>query len=178
MRRFVLVDDEPARRDILIEELRHALRWELAYCGTDEAQNCVEDSVLLALTSEETHLRSLVPPEAEIVVLKVRSVPASLNPYLPFRSRFLTVIASAWPQFLDVARTVLSAAGWEDDSLEFRNASDPDWLNGVGSGTAVVCDALTSNSVPANALKIVFPLVAESSIAQLRSFESFYDESA
>src|SRR5947209_13744953 len=93
--------------------------------------------------------RHLLPAGSEIIALQVSSVPTSLAGYLPAPSGALVGVASRWPEFLRVARALLSAAGFHPDSLIFRDAREPDWQRGLKQTAAVVCDCLTAGQLPA-----------------------------
>jgi len=114
-----------------------------------------------------------LPAESELILLQLRSVPASLAGYLPAPAGKLIGIASRWPEFLKVARAMLHAAGFDPDSLVFRDARDPNWQRGLKQTVAVVCDSLTAAALPKDCRAIPFPLLSESSIAELRRYEDF-----
>jgi GntR family transcriptional regulator len=127
----------------------------------------------VVLPNREATARQLLPPGTELIMLQVRSVPASLAGYLPAPSGALVGVASRWPEFLKVARAVLSAAGFHPDSLVFRDAREPNWQRGLKQTAAVVCDLLTAAELPAGCRAIPFPLLSEASIAELQRYESF-----
>ena len=127
----------------------------------------------VVLPNRETKARQLFPAEADLLILQIRSVPASLAGYLPAPSGALVGIASRWQEFLKVARAVLNAAGFHHDSLVFRDAREPDWKRGLKETAAVVCDLLTAAELPAGVRAIPFALLSESSIEELRRFEEF-----
>ena len=108
-----------------------------------------------------------------MLTLQVRSVPASLLGYLPAPAGALVGVASRWPEFLKVARTVLNAAGFHPDSLIFRDAREASWQRGLKQTAAVVCDSLTAAELPSGCRSIPFSLLSESSIAELRRHEEF-----
>ena len=82
-------------------------------------------------------------------------------------------MASRWREFLKVARALLTAAGFDPDSLLLRDAREPGWQRGLRETTAVVCDVLTAAELPSGVRVIPFLLLSESSIAELRRFEEF-----
>lgn len=82
-------------------------------------------------------------------------------------------IASRWPDFLKLARTMLIAAGFHPDSLLLCDARKPDWQRGLQQTVAVVCDSVTACHLPKNLRAISFPLLAESSIGELRHYQDF-----
>ena len=108
-----------------------------------------------------------------MLILGFRSLPFSLGLWLPSSSGALVGIASKWPEFLKLARTMLSAAGFHPDSLVFRDARKPAWHRGLQQTAAVVCDSVTATELPAGCRAIPFSLLAESSIDELRRYADF-----
>jgi hypothetical protein len=109
----------------------------------------------------------------DVLTLQVRSVPASLAGWLPAPSGTLIGIASGWPNFLKLARTMLQAAGFDPDALVFRDTRKANWQRGLQQTAAVVCDSVTATLLPAGCRAIPFPLLSESSIAELRRYVEF-----
>jgi GntR family transcriptional regulator len=117
-----------------------------------------------------------LPPGTDLITLQIQSVPASLAGFLPAPSGALVGVASRWPQFLKVARAVLSAAGFHSDSLIFRDAREPDWKRGLKQTAAVVCDLLTAAELPDGCRAISFSLLSELSIAELKRYQEFIQQ--
>jgi hypothetical protein len=82
-------------------------------------------------------------------------------------------IASAWPDFLKRARTMLNAAGFHPDALVFRDARKSNWQRGLKQTAAVVCDSVTATELPAGCRAIPFPLLSEPSIEELQRYVEF-----
>src|SRR5205085_1546793 len=94
--------------------------------------------------------------------------------WLPARKPDTLVgIASRWPDFLKSARTMLGAVGFDSDCLVFRDARKPGWKNGLRETSAVVCDSLTATKLDVGSRVIAFPLLSDSSLADLRKYEDF-----
>jgi hypothetical protein len=53
-----------------------------------------------------------------------------------------------------------------------RDGTRPGWKRGLESTSAVICDIVTAQQLPKKCFPIVFRLLNESSIAQLRAVES------
>jgi hypothetical protein len=100
-------------------------------------------------------------------------VPTSLVGWLPAPSGTLIGIASSWPNFLKLARTILNAAGFHRDALVFRDASKANWQRGLQQTAAVISDSVTATELPAGCRAISFPLLSEASIADLRGHVEF-----
>lgn len=170
---FLLIEPDEELRRILAAEIARAVTFLVESCKPEDCPQAPEGGIPVALPNREVTARNLLPAGTELLILQVRSVPTSLAGYLPAPTGALVGVASRWPEFLKVARAVLSAAGFHPDSLVFRDARDPDWQRGLKETAAVVCDMLTAAELPAGCRAIPFPLLSESSIAELRRYEDF-----
>jgi len=68
---------------------------------------------------------------------------------------------------------MLIAAGFHPDSLVLRDASKANWQRGLKQATAVICDSLTAQQLDGVRRVLPFPLLAESSLQQLRDYAEF-----
>ena len=68
---------------------------------------------------------------------------------------------------------MLIAAGFHPDGLVFRDARKPNWQRGLKQTAAVVCDSVSAAELPKTSRAVVFPLLSESSLAELRRYEEF-----
>ena len=87
----------------------------------------MEAAIAVALPSKAKKVRQALPAGAELLTLEVRSVRSSLAEWLPAPPGALVGIASRWPDFLRLSRTMLAAAGFPPDSLIFRDARIANW---------------------------------------------------
>lgn len=176
--RWVLIEPDPELRRIVVHEIREALQWAVASCAPEEcaAQDLLRGSLPLVLPSKATAVRKLLPPGTELTVLQVHPVSAELQAqlqrYLPAHAEDLIGIASRWLDFQRIAQTMLIAAGLRPESLLVRDAAKPGWKRGLEASSAIVCDAATASELPRTCHPIVFRLISESSIAELRATES------
>ncbi len=172
---FLLLEPDEELRRIVLAELREALTFPVAACGFDECgqPETLAGAVPLVLPSKVERTRQELPAGAEFLALRVRSVPASLAPWLAVKRDLLIGVASRWEDFLRQARTMLVAAGFAPDGLVFRDARQRGWEKGLRETAAVVCDSLTAKQLPKGCLAIPFPLLAESSLAELQRYQEF-----
>lgn len=143
-------------------------------CGIQQE---LEGAILVVLPSKAETVRKQLPVGVDLLQLRLRSIPDSLAHWTPVRRDALVAVASAWPDFLTRARTMLIAAGFHPDGLLLRDSAASDWTTGLDQVSAVVCDSLTASKVPKSCRAIPFPLLAESSLAELRSYEQFISQS-
>jgi hypothetical protein len=157
--------------------LQQALKLPVQSCGLNDPKlsKKLESAVPVTLAGKEKIVRQELAEGAELLVLQARSVPASLVEWLPAPAKVLLGIASRWPGFLKLARTILLAAGFDPDSLIFRDARKSNWRRGLKEAKAVICDLATASDLPKTFLIVPFPLVSESSLDELRRYEQFIE---
>lgn len=172
---FLLIEPDEELRAIVLEEIAGAVPFAVKGAGVEACRDprALAGAIPVVLPSKFERVRGLLPADAELIALQVRSVPASIAGWMPAPPDALIVVASRWPEFLKLARTMLQAAGISPEALEFRDARRPRWQRGMQAATVVVCDTLTARQVPPPARSIVFPLLADASIARLREVHAF-----
>jgi DNA-binding transcriptional regulator YhcF (GntR family) len=170
---FLLLEPDEELRRILAAEIAAAVSFPVKSCAPDDCPKTPEGGVAVVLPNRVATARQLLPAGTELLTLQLRSVPASLSGYLPAPAGTLVGVASRWPEFLKVARAMLTAAGFDPDSLVFRDAGEANWQRGLKQTAAVVCDSLTAADLPAGCRAIPFSLLSESSIDELRRYVEF-----
>ena len=165
---FLLIEPDEELRRILAAEIQQAVPFPVQSCSLQECPNTADGAIPIVLPNRDAAVRQTFPEGTDILTLQVRSVPASLAGWLPAPSGTLIGIASSWPNFLKLARTILNAAGFHPDALVFRDASKANWQRGLQQTAAVICDSVTATELPAGCRAIPFPLLSEASIAELR----------
>jgi GntR family transcriptional regulator len=172
---FLLIEPDEELRRILALEMQQALALPVESCGPNDAKlsKKFEGAIPVSLAGREKIVRQKLPEGAELLVLQARSVPSSLAGWLPAPAGVLLGVASRWPGFLKLAQTMLVAAGFDPDSLIFRDARKPNWRRGLKEAKAVVCDLATAADLPKTFLIMPFPLVSETSLDELKRYEQF-----
>jgi GntR family transcriptional regulator len=172
---FLLIEPDEELRKIVATEMRLAATLPIRSCDflKDDLREATQGAIVVALPSKATAVRQALPSGAELLTLQVRSVPSTLAGWLPAPSGALVGIASRWDKFLQMARTFLIAAGFESDALIFRDAKRPGWQRGLEQAAAVICDSVTAADLRRTKRVIPFPLLAESSLTELRCYEQF-----
>src|SRR5258707_10756294 len=170
---FLLIEPEEELRRIVVAEIGQDVTFPATSCGLQGRATALEGAITLALPNRAASVRQLLSAGTELLTLHFRSVPTSLAGWLPAPSGTLIGIASGWPDFLKLARSMLNAAGFHPDSLIFRDARKANWQRGLKQTAAVVCDSVTATELPAGCRAIPFPLLSEASVAELRRYVEF-----
>jgi len=172
---FLLIEPDEELRRIVVAEIQQAVTFPVAAAGFDVCRSPekLAGAIPVVLPSKVEMVRKSLPAGTEFLPLHVRSVPGSLAAWLPAPADSLIGIASRWSNFLKSARTMLVAAGFHPDSLVFRDARKPGWQKGLRQTRAVVCDSLTAAHLPDGCRSIPLPLLAESSLTELRRYQDF-----
>jgi len=172
---FLLIEPNEELRRILIVEMQGVVTLPVKSCGLQEAHASYKlgGAIAVALSGQTKNVRHELPEGAELLTLRVRSVPSSLTGWLPAPPGVLVGVASRWLAFLKLARTMLVAAGFHTDSLIFRDARKANWQRGLKEARAVVCDLATAAELPKTFLAVPFRLISESSLAELLRYEQF-----
>lgn len=173
--RFLVVEPDEELRRILSFEVGRGVTLPVRSCGLADLRTpqTLDGAIPLALPSKTKTVREALPPGFELLTLGVRSVPASLAGWLPAPTGALVGILSRWPEFLKLSRTMLLAAGFHSDSLLLRDARKSNWQRGLKQAAAVVCDSATAETLPKSFRAIVFALLSESCLAELRNYQEF-----
>jgi DNA-binding transcriptional regulator YhcF (GntR family) len=172
---FLLIEPDEELRRIVVAEIQQAIKLPVAGSGMEACRLSAKlaGAIPIVLPSKAEMVRKALPAGTECIALSVRSVHGSLAPWLPGPPNLLIGVASRWQDFLKSARTMLVAAGLHPDSLVFRDARKRGWDKGLQQTVAVVCDSLTATRLPKGCRAIPFPLLSETSMAELRRYQEF-----
>jgi DNA-binding transcriptional regulator YhcF (GntR family) len=172
---FLLIEPDKELRRIVALEMQEAVTLAVQSCALNDGSflEALQGAIPVVLPSKARTVRQALPTGAELLTLRVRSAPSSLAEWLPAPSGALVGIASRWPDFLRLTRTMLIAAGFHPDCLVFRDARKANWQRGLKQTAAVVCDSVSSVDLPKASRAVVFHLLSESSLVELRRYEDF-----
>ena len=171
---LLLIESDAELRQILLTEIRA-----LTACPVEGISlgDCAEPATLAAAIpmcrpSKVKVTRTALPAGVELVTLQIRSANAWLGPWLPSLKGKLVGVASAWPEFLTTARTMLIAAGLDAETIIYRDVRKLRWSRGLEMANAIICDAHTAAlpTFPKQAKPIVFPMLADSMRAELSRY--------
>lgn len=173
--RFLVIEPDEELRRIVIHEMQSAVTLTVLGCDLEACRQpaIIEGAIPVALPSKVESVRALLPAGVDLIGLHVRSVPASLQHYLPAPSAALVGIASRWDAFLTLGQTMLIAAGFHPDCLVLCDAKAPNWQQHLKRTTAVVCDSLTAVALELKSRIVPYYLLTEESLAELRRSEHF-----
>lgn len=169
---FLVIDPNPHFREILVAEIKEAtgFRVEGANVGDCANHGILVGAVPVALYGQAEVVAAALPPKMACLLIRTRSVPETLkDEKRPSESDLITVV-SHWPDFLHYAHSVLAAVNVDPDSLSFRDTSEKGWERGLRASSFVITDAATAARVPPGIRVRVFRIIADSSLAELRSY--------
>lgn len=172
---FLLIEPDEELRRILVLEIGRVVTMPVVGAHFEDPQlgQFLEGAIPVGLPgTAKTHGESL-GRGADLLVLRVNSVPKSLAPWLPAPTKSLVGVVSRWPGFVKMARSFLAAAGFSPESLLFRDARKPNWQRGLKEAAAVVCDAATAAELPKSLRTVIFPLLSQAAIDDLRRYDEF-----
>lgn len=176
--RWLVIEPDSELRQIVTVEMESSLALPVASCTPEECgtMSVLERSIPATLPSKAAMVRKLLPAGTMLTVFQVNPVAsaleANLERYLPEHAADLIGIASGWSEFQRIGRTMIVAAGLKPENLLVRDATRPGWKRGLESTVAVICDIVTAQQLPKKCFPIVFHLLDEASIAQLRAVEA------
>lgn len=174
---FLVIEPDPELRRIVVTEIGEATGVHAIGVGPDE---CAVPDVLagaapVALYGQADLARAALPADMDLITLRSRSVPESLQAESPPPPEALIAVVSRWPEFLRWARAMLVATGVNPDALTFRDARERGWDRGLHSTAFVITDSLTARKVPTRVVTRVFRIVSDASITDLRAYvEKFF----
>ena len=176
--RWLVIEPDPELRKILTVEMESSLGLPVTACAPDECCDAalLDRSIPATLPSKAAAVRKLLPTGTVLTVLQVNPVASALQAnllrYPPEHAADLIGIVSRWGEFQRIGRTMIVAAGVSPQNLLVRDATRPGWKRGLESTVAVICDVVTAQQLPKKCHPIVFRLLGEPSIAQLRTVEA------
>jgi DNA-binding transcriptional regulator YhcF (GntR family) len=174
---FLLIEEDEELRKIVAAEIQSAVDFPDKSCGLEVCQSpkALKGAIAVVLQSKAKIAAEALPPGTELITLQTRSVPESLAGWLPAPQNSLVAVASRWPGFLKLGRTMLLASGFHPDTLVFRDARKKNWQRGFEEMAAVVCDCVSAAEFTAAKMSspprvVVFSLLSEASLRELQDY--------
>jgi DNA-binding transcriptional regulator YhcF (GntR family) len=169
---FLLIEPDEELRRIVVSEIEEATGVRAIGVAPHE---CADEDVLtgaapVSLYGQAENARSVLRSGADLITIRSRSVPESLQGEKQPPPDALIAVISRWPEFLRWSNMILVAAGLDPDSLSFRDARAAGWQKGLRSTALVITDSLVAQQLPAGLKTRVFRIVSDSSLDELRAF--------
>jgi GntR family transcriptional regulator len=170
--RFLVIEPDEELRRILVTEIKEATGFRVVGIGVEKFLDAktLTGAACVALYDEAEHVRTVLPPNTNVLLLRLRSIPESIQgKQRPSQDELITVI-SRCQEFLRMSHTVLIAAGVEPEALSLRDARGKGWKKGLRSSSFVITDAVTAKQMPDDLDLREFRIIADSSIDELKKF--------
>jgi DNA-binding transcriptional regulator YhcF (GntR family) len=174
---FLLIDPDAELRAILLAEIGAMTDFPAVGASVEDGvkAEALLGAIPLCRPSKAKGIREALPSGVELVTLQIRSAHGWLGLSLAelkgskSKARLLGVV-SGWLEFVEIARTMLVAAGLEPEELILRDTRQRGWSRGLEEAAAILCDAhpATLPGLPKNPRLVVFPLLADAARDALR----------
>jgi GntR family transcriptional regulator len=168
--RILVVESDPALREIIIEEVREASNLPVSGISLEAFANDPPEGgyIVAAMFDEKPKLGPLLKDGCSAVYLAANSVPDSLSGGDRPADDELIAVVSGWDRFLSLAHLFLVAARIDPGSIVSRSTTEPDWRRSTDAAALVVCDSLTARKFPEGDRRVrVFRLVSSASLRAL-----------
>lgn len=165
---FVIEDDE-ALREILIEELSAAAKFEISGASFEHFEQNLSktDANFSAMFDEKAKISAILPIGKNCVFLKARSAAASMTGETRPTPDDLIAVVSGWENFLILAKTMLVAVKIAPESLIIRSTREENWRKGLSAASMIICDSLTAKNLSEFQNVRIFRLIAEESLSEI-----------
>jgi GntR family transcriptional regulator len=175
---FLVIESDPELCRILMAEIEEATGFRAAGASLDDCTKKLAGAAVVVMFANAEPARRQLPPNTPLTILRLRSVPQSMQGQERPAADALVSVVSRWPEFLKWAHTLLVAAGIDADALDLRDARRRGWQKGLAASAMVITDALTSKQLPAGCRAHIFRIIADASLDELRRFKAFVTEPA
>ncbi|HUA21276.1 MAG TPA: GntR family transcriptional regulator [Bryobacteraceae bacterium] len=170
--RVLVVEPDPAMREILLAELAEHLGARVAATSANETGleqvSSASQTLAVALPTRAPKVRRALPPYALLIPLRVRSARQSLEGQSRPAPDVVISIVSRSAEIRQWAHALLIAVGLDPESLSEVDAARPGWQDRIGRGSLAVTDVVTARELPAGCLVKEYRVIADSSISELK----------
>lgn len=169
---FLVIEPDEELRRILMAEIKEATGFSVAGTSLEDFPSSAHLSTAapVALYNQAASVRAVLPAESNCLLLHTRSIVDSLKGAEKPPADALVIVVSRWQEFLRWTHTILIAAGLDPAALSFRDAGQRNWEKGLRNSTFIITDALTATQLPQRCRPRVYRVIADSSVAELRSY--------
>ncbi|HYI96342.1 MAG TPA: GntR family transcriptional regulator [Bryobacteraceae bacterium] len=169
--KFVVIDPDIEFARIVAAEIREAVGSSVPFFSADnmlgiEGELDTDTCVLVSSAHASRIAESLFLRNFRCIELKAMQdvVAGQMRP----ASHALIGVASRSESILRWSSTLLSALGFAPDVVVQRDARQPNWRDGLAACDIVATDVITSAELPENIRPVVFRIVSESFLKDLR----------
>lgn len=168
--RLIVIEDDEAFREILIEEINDAVPIEIVGVSFNEFEKKLSKNAsnFVAMLDEKAKISAVLPPEKTCVFLKANSASASMTGETRPSFEDLIAVVSGWENFLIFAKTMLIAARIEPESLIIRSTKEKEWQNGLKTASMIICDSLTAKKFSDSKNLRIFRIISDESLNALQ----------
>jgi GntR family transcriptional regulator len=168
VRRFLVVDPDAHLARILAAEVGEAIGRVLPFSSCDEApQMLTADTCVLANEAHVAQVREFLG-HGSFLTIQLKSMQDILAGYERPTSPVLIAVVSRSESILHWASTLLSALGFPADSILQRNPQLRHWQDGLAACDMIASDVVTSAELPRGVRPIVFRVVSDKFLVELR----------
>jgi hypothetical protein len=121
----------------------------------------------VAMSDEQARLENEFP-DLDFLFLNANSVSGAMAGQARPNPNELIAIVSGWEKFIAVAKLYLLAAQIDPETIIACSTEDSNWKRAAGQAELIICDSLVSNQFEVSPRVRVFPLIARTSLEQLR----------
>src|SRR5215831_7169901 len=168
---FLVIEPDAELRRILTTEIQEATGAPVV--GTSLADSHLADvlagAMPVTMFSQVESVRQALP-SADLITLRSRSVPESLQGQTRPPDDALIVVVSRWPEFLRWSRAILIAARLDPNALDFRDARERGWQRGLATASLLITDSVMIHQLPKGCHPRRFTILADSSLQELQQF--------
>lgn len=167
---ILVIESDKQLRAILIEEIRQTSNLKVSGASIERLNGKYSNALIAAMIDEKSKIETVLPAKTSRVFLVWRSVSASMDGETRPAKSDLIAVVSGWEKFLGWAKTILTAAEVETDSIILRSTGEANWRNGLKNASLIICDALTAKEFSGDKRVRPFYLISDDSLNALREF--------
>jgi hypothetical protein len=168
MQTLLVVDPDPHLARILAAEIGEATGSVVPFAGCDDAPQLLKPDTCVLVNAGHAHtIRELLGP-VSLRAIPLKSMQDVLLGHQRPSAEVLIAVVSRSPSILHWASTLLSALGFPPDAVVQRNPDQSHWQDGLAACDLVATDIVTSAEFPATAQPIVFRVVSDEFLAEMR----------
>ncbi|MFV0388601.1 MAG: GntR family transcriptional regulator [Pyrinomonadaceae bacterium] len=169
---LLVVENDRGLREIIVHEIKQATGKRVFGISFDELENEGKniESYLIALSDERANIEPAFENTGnECLFIRTASISESLSQETRPSNDALIAIVSGWGKFILIAKTYLSAARVDPDSILLRSTIDSVWMRGLERVQIIITDSITAEKFGSDPRVRVFQITAEESLKALGS---------